>query len=105
MTPVKHDSGKPPVAAVYPEFISGLADVLGYGDKKYGKFNWAGGLGCERLISAAQRHMLAYQSGEDFDPESGKSNLLCAASCLMMLYYNQRNHPDLDDRRFKRGQS
>lgn len=86
MQAIKHDSGKPRVDLVDPKWLLDLARVLGYGAEKYSAHNWRSGLNWSRLYAAAQRHLLAFQSGELNDPESGQSHLLHAACNLMMLY-------------------
>jgi hypothetical protein len=51
-----------------------------------------------RLLSAGLRHQLAWNSGEDFDPESGLNHLAHAcANMLMLLEYQLLDQPG-DDR-------
>jgi hypothetical protein len=38
------------------------------------------------------RHLVAYQSGEEIDPESGKSHLAHAQCCLIFLAWVDKNH-------------
>ncbi len=72
---LKFDSAKPRVALVPPSLILGVAKVLTYGAKKYKANNWRKTPDIESYISALHRHMLAWQSGEEYDPESGLHHL------------------------------
>lgn len=69
-----------------------------FGADKYGRFNYKGGIAHTRLVDAAMRHLIAYASGEDIDPESGLPHVDHAAASINMLRGNQRLHPELDDR-------
>ena len=48
-----------------------IGDVLTFGAKKYADHNWRGGFDYSRLLGANLRHILAFNDGEDLDPESG----------------------------------
>lgn len=98
MSGTKHDGGKAPLALIAPSWLFGVAEVLGFGQKKYHAWNWTGGFQWSRLSSAAQRHILAWQSGEDIDPESGLHHLLHASCCLMFAYCHVRHGLGTDDR-------
>ena len=95
---LKYDDGKPPIALVDPEFIEGLARVLGFGAAKYSPDNWRNGISYRRLISAAYRHLGAINRGEDVDPESGESHAYHLACCNMFLAAMMNHRPDMDDR-------
>lgn len=96
----KYDSGKPRMDLVRPEFVEGVADVLGFGAAKYASWNWAKGIHYSRLIAAAERHINAFKKGEDLDPESGLSHLYHASCCLMFLscFEEWKDSQGLDDR-------
>jgi hypothetical protein len=98
MSAIKHDQEKPRVSLIPSEVILGIADVMTYGAKKYSDHNYTNGLDYTRLIDAAHRHLLAFQSGEDMDPESGKSHLLHCMATLGMLYYHTKHITDKDNR-------
>lgn len=99
MSGKKFDQGKPPMALVRPEFVEGIASVLGFGAEKYDAWNWASGIEYSRLISALERHIGAFKKGEDLDPESGLSHLYHAGCCLMFLScFQEWGRPHLDDR-------
>ncbi len=95
---VKHDSGKEPLSLLSRVWLLGVARVLDFGARKYASHNWRGGLERSRLISAALRHLLAYNEGEDNDPETGLSHLDHASCCLMFARELHETRPDLDDR-------
>jgi hypothetical protein len=44
------------------------------------------------------RHIMAFNDGEDKDPESGLSHLAHAACCIMFLLEFEKTHQELDDR-------
>jgi hypothetical protein len=94
----KFDHGKPSTTLIPTKAILGMADVLNMGAEKYGRLNWTSGIVYSRIVDAAQRHILAFQGGEDLDPESGKSHLFHAMVNLSFLVYFQEHNPELDDR-------
>ena len=89
---------KPMMSLVEAEFVNKVAAVMTYGAKKYGKFNYRGGLEYTRVLDAALRHIYAYIEGEDKDPESGLCHIGHAGACLNILAYQMKNKGDLDDR-------
>lgn len=96
----RHNKGKPQVSQLSPEFILDLANLMTKTAEsgKYEEFNWTKGQNYRTAYDSLQRHMLAYYSGEDIDPDSGFPHLLCAGANLMIMYHSYKNHPDLDDR-------
>lgn len=96
---LKYDSEKPPIALVPTEAILEIARVLQFGARKYSAHNWRNGISYSRLISAALRHILAFNRGEDSDGESGLSHISHALCCLVFLSTFEANQKtDLDDR-------
>lgn len=81
---------------VYP--LQQLAAVLTHGAKKYTERNWEKGLDWSRLYGAALRHLFAFWSGEDRDPESGLPHLAHAMCCITFLIEYMNTHLELDDR-------
>lgn len=98
----KHDTGKPDLSLVPLVAIEQIAKALMYGEKKYGRYNYLKGFDSNRLIAASLRHVTAWNSGEDNDPESGLSHLAHALAGLSMLLDCQRVGT-LTDGRFKGG--
>ncbi len=95
---IKHDEGKEPLSLLSRIWLLGVAKVMGFGAKKYAAHNWRNGIARSRLISAALRHIIAYNEGEDNDPETGLSHLDHASCCLMFARESHETHPNLDDR-------
>ena len=98
---VKHDQGKVPYDLLPTSALHGVAEVLGFGAKKYAPNNWRKGMGWSRLVGAALRHLTAWNDGEDKDPESNLSHLKHAACCIAFLIEYEEKKLGKDDR-FKR---
>lgn len=63
-----------------------LVKVLEFGRAKYAAWNWSNGLSWTETFESLQRHLLAWYTGEDKDPETGLSHIahvLCNAMFLM----------------------
>jgi len=95
---MKWDSDKEPLAWIPAECMQGIAKVLAYGAEKYEKDNWRRGIPMSRYISAALRHIHAWNSGEDLDPESGMSHIDHAMCGLMFVQWYIKHRPECDDR-------
>lgn len=66
-----------------------LSKVYGFGATKYDDHNYIKGYDWSLSYGAMQRHLMAWLSGEDVDPESGRLHLGHAAwhcFCLMVFY-------------------
>ena len=94
----KHDQDKPPLGLIDRTFLWGLARVLAFGAKKYSAHNWRLGITTDRLYDALQRHVTAWNDGEDIDAESGLHHLDHAACELMFLRWTIEKKPELDKR-------
>lgn len=95
---VKYDMGKPSMALLSHDALLDVARVLDFGKAKYDADNWRKGMEWRRLISAAMRHLGAFNNGEDLDPESGLPHLAHAACCIMFLQEYQIRGVGTDDR-------
>jgi len=86
---VKYDSDKPRMDLVLsqlPAALLSLGSCLGYGAAKYSEDNWTRVPDAsKRYMAAVMRHILAFQQGEELDPESGKPHLAHAATNLMFV--------------------
>jgi hypothetical protein len=100
-TATKLDTNKPPMDLVPWEAMTGVAQVLDFGRQKYAPHNWRKGFLWCRLTSAALRHVFAWLSGEDLDPESGLSHIDHALCCLMFLSAHIKSQLGKDDRACK----
>lgn len=94
----KDDSGKPHLALWSSVAIEETGKVLTFGANKYSPYNWRKGMSWVRVMSACLRHIFAWLSGQDKDPETGLSHLGHAMCCLMFLMDYEVNHPEFDDR-------
>lgn len=76
-----------------PEFILAIGRVMAFGAEKYEVDGWKTMMSDEYArdrTGSLLRHILAYKSGEETDPETGESHLAHAACNLMFLLYHQR---------------
>lgn len=101
---VKYEDGKLHIELVPPETDIAIAEVLGlmnYDLKKYPPNNWRKGLPYSKYYAALRRHLLAWWTGEDIDPESGLPHLhhaLCNLSFLSAQNDNPKKYKRFDDR-------
>ena len=72
--------------------IREIVQVLTFGSRKYGDWNWIKvDNSRERYFSAAMRHLTAWWEGEPNDPETGYSHLSHAGTCLLFLHVLEKN--------------
>jgi hypothetical protein len=81
----RFDEGKLRVDLVPTQGYKGVAKVFGFGSGKYGDRNWEKCMNWSRMIGSMKRHMLAFEEGEDFDPESGLLHVDHITANAMML--------------------
>lgn len=98
---VKSDGEKVRYDLLSPIALEKIAAVLTHGAQKYSAHNWRQGIEFHRLIRAAIGHLLAFNKGENIDPESGLEHLAEAGCNIMFLLELVETHPSLDTR-FKR---
>ena len=94
----KWDDTKAPLGLLDRYALEQTSLVMGFGAAKYGRDNWRGGIAYSRLINAALRHLMAFNDGEDIDPESGLPHTAHLACCVMFLQNMEHTRKDLDDR-------
>ena len=69
-----------------------VVKVLTYGAQKYAPGNWQRVQDpSARYFAAAQRHLVAWQTGEQVDAESGLPHLAHAICCLLFLHWFDLN--------------
>jgi hypothetical protein len=74
---LRYNTGKPQLRFVltFPEAMKAIARVCEYGSRKYDLYNYMRGAPLSQYVDCGTRHLLAWWSGEDNDPESGLSHL------------------------------
>lgn len=66
--------------------------------KPYPKWNWTKGMAWSVPLGCVVRHALAWISGQQDDPETGKSHLAHIQCNLLMLKLYQKTYTEGDDR-------
>lgn len=102
MSGKKNDQEKVPLDLIPSDALFEIGKVLAAGAKKYERANWANGIEISRLISAAMRHLLEFNNGEDIDEECNTLHLANSAVNLIFAIWMYKNRPDMDDRWIKR---
>lgn len=95
----KHDSGKPDLALLPRKAKEGIAKAFMDGEKKYGRYNYRKGMNWSRLVSATERHITAFNDGEDLAEDSKLNHLYHAGANIMMLIEYYEYGLGYDDRR------
>ena len=94
----KDDAGKTRYDLIPPLALQALAEVYGYGVKKYSARGWEQGIPWTKWFAALMRHAWDWMRGEDLDPESGLPHMAHAAwNCMALLEYYLRKR-GIDDR-------
>lgn len=81
-------SRKAPLQYVPPALVIEASKALEQGAMKYGPYNWRTGprITLSLYLAAIERHLLAFQDGEDNAPDSGISHIgHIAATCGVIL--------------------
>lgn len=100
---LRDNSTKAPITMVLEatRAIEGIARVLAFGAKKYGRRNWMKGLKYTEIMDSSDRHQLAMLRGEDTDEESGLPHADHFACNALFLSEMMHTRPDMDDRNDK----
>ena len=101
----KFDATKVRVDLLPIDAMTQVADVFGFGAKKYFANSYRQGetVAWSRTYGSILRHLFAFWKGEDTDPESGLQHLAHAGTQLFILMEHTTHNKDKDDR-FVRGQ-
>ena len=75
-----------------------VAELYGYGTRKYADRNWERGYDWSLSYAAMQRHANLFWSREDNDAETGLPHLAAVAFHALALMEYARTHPEFDDR-------
>lgn len=84
---LRYNTGKPELSYILDVMpaLHDMVAVMEFGGKKYERNNWQKGFPREKLLDSMLRHIDAFYSGEDIDPESGLphvGHILCNAAFL-----------------------
>lgn len=84
----KFDQGKPQWSLLPWSALGVVVAVLGFGARKYAPNQWQDVPDATtRYADAALRHLTAWLSGEQLDPESKLPHLAHAVCCLLFLIW------------------
>lgn len=97
---LRYNSGKPQFSYItdFPNAMRGFAGVSEFGATKYERDNWRKGRSFKDTIDSLLRHIFAFASGEDIDPESGQPHTGHIIWNAAALEEWRHTHPELDDR-------
>jgi hypothetical protein len=91
---LRHNTGKPDYSLIPMAALAEVAKVLEYGASKYERGNWLKPTSWEVSFACLQRHMSAWQAGEDNDHESGRSHIAHAACNLIQMLHMLEHYPE-----------
>ena len=98
----KYDNGKVRYDLIPPEPINELGRLYTLGAQKYDDWNWAKGISYSRLYAALNRHLYSWWTGEEIDEEMGVNHLISVLWNTIALYEMAKNHPEMDDRPWRK---
>lgn len=98
-TGVKFDKDKVDLALLPRKAKEGIARAFMDGERKYGRYNYRNGMKWSRLLAAADRHLTAFNDGEDDASDSKLNHLYHAGANIMMLIEYYEYGLGEDDRR------
>lgn len=102
LNPMKYDSQTVPVQLLPTIPLMAIAQVFGYGAKKYAANSWRNpdtkAVQWSRTYGSVMRHLLLWAAGEDEDEESGFHHLHHAGTQLMILIEHVATEAGEDDR-------
>lgn len=98
---VKHDAEKNMLHLLPTVAIERVGEVLTFGAKKYAPNGWRKVDKRSRYYAATLRHLMAWNRGEDMDPESGLRHQAHACCSLMFLLEAEDSNLGEDDRPHK----
>lgn len=91
---LRYNNGKPDYSLIPLASMKEAAKVLEYGATKYARDNWKRPTHWSVSFACLQRHLAAWQDGEDNDPESGRNHLGHAMCNILQLLHMLENHPE-----------
>lgn len=89
---VKFDQNKPDLSLLPRVAKEGIARAFMDGQRKYGRYNYLNGMEWTRILAAIDRHLSAFNDGEDIAIDSQLNHLYHAGAGIMMLieYYDKK---------------
>lgn len=97
-TALRFDQGKQKLELIPPFPMQKIGQVFTDGAKKYEPHNWKKGMKWSKVIGSLKRHLLKFESGEDFDEETGNYHLAHLATNAIFLLEYYKIYPQGDDR-------
>lgn len=94
----KNDGGKSRFSLIPLDSLLEINAVLDFGARKYDDHNWAKSESISRYYDACMRHLMAWFSGQDNDPETGLNHLAHAGCCILFLLAIHKRGTAIDDR-------
>jgi hypothetical protein len=91
---LRYNTGKADYSLIPMAAMKEAAHVLEYGATKYAIDNWMKPTNWRVSYACLMRHMSAWQSGEDLDPESERNHLGHAMCNILQMLYMLENHPE-----------
>ncbi|MDB2596638.1 DUF5664 domain-containing protein [Pseudomonadales bacterium] len=91
---LRYNNGKPDYSLIPLASMKEAAKVLEYGATKYARDNWKRPTHWSVSFACLQRHLAAWQEGEDNDPESGRNHLGHAMCNILQMLHMLENHPE-----------
>lgn len=95
---LRFNAGKPMLSLIDSYALTCLAEVLTFGAKKYAAHNWRQGIPLSESLDSLLRHVNAFNSGEDIDPESGLPHMAHVMCNAMFILWTHKHKPEMDDR-------
>ena len=91
---LRYNNGKADYSLIPLASMKEAAKVLEYGATKYARDNWKRPTHWSVSFACLQRHLAAWQDGEDNDPESGRNHLGHAMCNILQMLHMLENHPE-----------
>lgn len=91
---LRYNTGKPDYSLIPIAAMQEAAKVLEYGASKYERDNWRRPTHWSVSFACLQRHLAAWQAGEDNDPESGRNHLGHAMCNILQMLDMLENYPE-----------